>query len=322
MILSAVRIGRYYLAAFILLWQPLATPAHGCSSVSACAGIVDGFFLDLIVGPVESSDAAATPPSPPALPVVSPRPPGGGAIVIPSPAAGTDLASAMPATEPEPTRPWFLEQGLVTGRTLDGGEAWMSFTESTDGDEIREAASPLARIGSFDGAEEWRRVRKVALAAFPAWPTGTVSHPVGMTLGCGSCAGGAAAEMTGTGMLEFGLAGTGTPGARVSRIRDMSLRAPSGPAVTGEMRFVFHTDDGPVATADKSWLRLDFGNYSADLRLRLLVWLHADGRAGGAFTGMTADPGVDPGADPGAVVGAVVGYFSGAGCAPACGVEN
>ena len=84
------------------------------------------------------------------------------------------------------------------------------------------------------------------------------------------------------------------------------------------MRFVFHTDDGTVATADKSWLRLDFGNYSADLRLRLLVWLHADGRAGGAFTGMTADPGVDPGA----VVGAVVGYFSGAGCAPACGVEN
>ena len=61
MILSAVRIGRYYLAAFILLWQPLATPAHGCSSVSACAGIVDGFFLDLIVGPVESIDAAASP---------------------------------------------------------------------------------------------------------------------------------------------------------------------------------------------------------------------------------------------------------------------
>ena len=99
--------------------------------------------------------------------------------------------------------------------------------------------------------------------------------------------------MTGTGMLEFGLAGTGTPGARVSRIRDIALRAPPGPAVTGEMRFVFHTDDGPVATADKAWLRLDFGNYSADLRLRLLVWLHADGRAGGAFTGMTADPG-DP----------------------------
>ena len=119
MILSAVRVGRYYLAAFILLWQRLATPAHGCSSVLACAGIVDGFFLDLIVGPVESSDAAATPPSP----SVSQLPPGGGAIVIPYPAADTDLATAMPATEPEPTRPWFLEQGLVTGRTLDGGEA-------------------------------------------------------------------------------------------------------------------------------------------------------------------------------------------------------
>ncbi len=123
MILSAVRIGRYYLAAFILLWQPLATPAHGCSSVSACAGIVDGFLLDLIVGPVESIDAAATPPSPPALPAVSPLPSGGGAIVIPPPAADINLATAMPATEPEPTRPWVLEQSLVTGRTLDGGEA-------------------------------------------------------------------------------------------------------------------------------------------------------------------------------------------------------
>ena len=151
-----------------------------------------------------------------------------------------------------------------------------------------------------------------------------------MMVGCGACADGAPAEMTGTGILDFSLAGTDTPSpntaAGISRIRDMSLRAPSGPAVTGEMRFVFHTDDGPVATADKAWLRLDVGNYSADLRLRLLVWLHADGRAGGAFTGMTADPGVDPGvdpgADPGAVVGAVVGYFSGAGCAPACGVEN
>ena len=318
MILSAVRIRRHHLAAFILLWQPLATPAHGCSGVSVCDNMLDGFFLHLIAGPVDNSDAADSPPSPPALPVVSPRPPGGGAIVIPPPAADTDLTAAMPATESEPARLWVLEQGLVTGRALDSGEAWMSFTESTDGGKIREAVSPLARTGSFGGAEEWQRVQGVALAAVPAWPTGTVSHPVGMTLGCGACAGGAAAEMTGTGMLEFGLAGTGTPGARVSRIRDMSLRAPSGPAVTGEMRFVFHTDDGPVATADKAWLRLDFGNYSADLRLRLLVWLHADGRAGGAFTGMTADPGVDPGA----VVGAVVGYFSGAGCAPACGVEN
>lgn len=166
----------------------------------------------------------------------------------------------MPANETEPTRPWVLEQGLVNGRTLDGGEAWMSFTGSTDGDEIREAASPLARIGSFDGAEQWRRVQKVALAAFPAWPTGTVSHPVGMTLGCGACAGGAAAEMTGTGMLALGLGGTAMPGARVSRIRDMALRGLAGPAVPGEMRFIFYTEDGPVLTADKAWLLLDFGD--------------------------------------------------------------
>ena len=123
-------------------------------------------------------------------------------------------------------------------------------------------------------------------------------------------------------MLEFGLGGTGTPGARVSRIRDMSLRGPAGPAATGEMRFIFHTDDGPVATADKAWLRLDFGDYSTDFRLQLLVWLHAGGRVGGAFTGMTADLGADPGDDPGDDPGAVVGYFSGAGCVPACGVEN
>ena len=84
------------------------------------------------------------------------------------------------------------------------------------------------------------------------------------------------------------------------------------------MRFIFHTDDGPVATADKAWLRLDFENYSNDFRLKLLVWLHADARIGGAFTGMTAYPSADPRDDP----GAVVGYFSGAGCAPACGVEN
>ena len=189
MILSAVRIRRHHLAAFILLWQPLATPAHGCSGVSVCDNMLDGFFLHLIAGPVDNSDAADSPLSPPALPVVSPRPPGGGAIVIPPPAPDTDLTDAMPATEPEPARPWVLEQGLVTGRAFDGGEAWMSFTESTDGGKIREAVSPL------EGPDPRRRGgmatrQGVALAAVPAWPTGTVSHPVGMTLGCGACAAG------------------------------------------------------------------------------------------------------------------------------------
>ena len=88
------------------------------------------------------------------------------------------------------------------------------------------------------------------------------------------------------------------------------------------MQFILRTADGPIATADEARMQLDFGDYSTDLRLRLLVWLHAGGRVGGALTGMTADPGAVPGDDPGNDPGAVVGYFSGAGCAPACGVEN
>ena len=122
--------------------------------------------------------------------------------------------------------------------------------------------------------------------------------------------------MTGTGMLESGLPEPGTPGAR-SAGSGTSPCARRRVRPTGEMRFVFHTDDGPVATADKAWLRLDFGNYSADLRLRLLSGSMPTG-ARRRLHRHEANPGVDPGA----VVGAVVGYFSGAGCALACGVEN
>ena len=204
----------------------------------------------------------------------------------------------------------------------------MSFFETADGGKTPVVASPLVKLSSFGGVEEWQRVHRVELAVFPAWPTETVSQPVAMMVGCGACADGAPAEMTGTGILDFSLAGTGTPGpkmpgpntaaAGVSRIRDISLQASAGPAATGEMQFILCTADGPIATADEARLQLDFGDYSTDLRLRLLVWLHADGRAGGAFTGMAENPDADPGADP----GAVVGYFSDAGCAPACGVEN
>ena len=195
----------------------------------------------------------------------------------------------------------------------------MSFFETADGGKTPVVASPLVKLSSFGGVEEWQRVHRVELAVFPAWPTETVSQPVAMMVGCGACADGAPAEMTGTGILDFSLAGTDTPGpntaaAGVSRIRDISLQAPAGAAATGEMQFILRTADGPVATADEARLQLDFGDYSADLQLQLLVWLHADGRAGGAFTGMADDPDADP--------GAVVGYFSGAGCVPACGVEN
>lgn len=200
----------------------------------------------------------------------------------------------------------------------------MSFFESAGESETRVVvASPLVKLSSFGGAEEWQRVHRVELAVFPAWPAETVSQPVAMMAGCGACADGAPAEMTGTGILDFSLAGTDTPGpntvaAGISRIRDISLQASAGPAATGEMQFILRTADGPIATADEARLQLDFGDYSTDLRLRLLVWLHADGRAGGAFTGMAENPDAGSGADP----GAVVGYFSGAGCAPACGVEN
>ncbi|MEC7361446.1 MAG: hypothetical protein VYA42_03150 [Pseudomonadota bacterium] len=316
--------GRYHLAAILVLCQPLIMPAHGCSSASACGGIVDGFFLGLIAGPVENSDTAAAPPSRPVMPAVSPLPPGGGPIVIAPPASDAALPAAMPASGPDPTRPHILKQGLVTGRIIDGGEAWMSFFESAGESETRVVvASPLVKLSSFGGAEEWQRVHRVELAVFPAWPAETVSQPVAMLVGCGACADGAPAEMTGTGILDFSLAGTDTPSpntaaAGISRIRDISLQASAGPAATGEMQFILRTADGPIATADEARMQLDFGDYSTDLRLRLLVWLHADGRAGGAFTGMAENPDADPGADP----GAVVGYFSGASCAPACGVEN
>ena len=233
-------------------------------------------LLGLIAGPVENSDTAAAPPSRPVMPAVSPLPPGGGPIVIAPPASDAALPAAMPASGPDPTRPHILKQGLVTGRIIDGGEAWMSFFESAGESETRVVvASPLVKLSSFGGAEEWQRVHRVELAVFPAWPAETVSQPVAMMVGCGACADGAPAEMTGTGILDFSLAGTDTPGpntaaAGISRIRDISLQASAGPAATGEMQFILRTADGPIATADEARLQLDFGDYSTDLRLGFL----------------------------------------------------
>ena len=320
MILSVLT-RRNGLAALIVLCQPLTTPVHGCSPASACGGGLDGFFLGLIAWPgggsgangVSTGTAAATTPSPPAAPTVSPLPPGGGPVVIP-PATDGAVTTPAPATEPEPTRPYVLEQLLVTGLGRDGGESWMGLQPSDDGGAPQAAAPPLVRTGSFDGAEEWERTHSLALPVFPAWPTQPVSQRVAMSLGCGACGDGAYAELTGVGVLEFALAGPTAPEAYISRIRDIDLRDATGRDATGEIRFVLRGFDGPVATAEDARLLLDFGDGGTDIRLRMLLWLHADGRAGGAFAGMADDPDAGP--------GAIVGHFSGVGCAPACGAGN
>ena len=195
----------------------------------------------------------------------------------------------------------------------------MSFFGSAGESKNRVVLASLVKLSSFGGAEVWQCVHRVELAVFPAWPSETVSQPVAMMVGYGACADGSPAEMTGTGILDFSFARTKTPGPNtaatgISRIRDISPQASVGSAATGKMQFMLSAADGPIATADEVRLQLDFRDYSTDLRLPLLVWLHADGHTGGAFTGMAEGPRPDP--------GVVVGYFSGAGCAPACGVEN
>ena len=99
----------------------------------------------------------------------------------------------------------------------------------------------------------------------------------------------------------------------------MALQAPDGPSVKGEMHFALAGTGGALIAADLARLRLDFGDDSTRLRLRLLVWLQTDGRVGGAFTGMPAGDPADPRLpDP----GGIAGYFSGAACFPVCGAEN
>ena len=300
-------------AALILLSQIPVTLAHGCPSALSCDSDIDSFFIGLIAGAGAGAYGGARMPAPHPvfMPALSPLPADGGPFVIPPPAGA---AGPPPAKAPEPTRPYLLEQWLVAGQVTDGGESWMYMRTSPGGGAAQDTLPPLARTGSIGGVGEWQSTRRLALPVFPAWPLQPVSQPVGMTVRCGACGDGAHAKMTGGGVIEFSLAGHGMPDATGSMIRDIALRGPAGLAADGMIRFVLRDAKGPVATAEKARLLLDFGDYRADVRLHLLVWLHADGRAGGAFTGVTGDPEWG--------LGALAGYFSGAGCTPACGVEN
>jgi len=300
--------------AMLMAMCPLfGMPAHGCAADSACA--VDGFFLSMMARPEMNRAAdgalaaiAAMPASTPAAPQPTPLPPAGGPVVIPPPPA----PSPTPSPEPEPTRSYLLEQALVTGRRFDGGEAWMGLLPSYGSDPAPDMPSPPVRIAIFGGAEEWQRQHRLQLPVFAAWPTEPVSQPVAMSVSCGACGGGGYAEMTGGGVLEFSLATPGTPVEDTSRIRDIDLRAATGPKAAGELQFVLRSTDGSAAVAEDARLRLDFGEGPADIPLQLLVWLHAGGRAGGAFAGMAQDPDRGP--------GAILGYFSG--CVPVCGAAN
>lgn len=295
----------------ILLFQTFATPAQGCVPAMSCVCDIDGFFLGLMAGAGVSGGAPIAAPLSAVTQSVSPFPPHGGPFVIP-PAAGRDATT--PVTAADLMHPYLLEQWIVADRVIDGGESWMYLHTSPSGSAAQKPVPPFVRTGSFGGAGAWRRTHRLALPTFPAWPLKAASQPVGMTVSCGVCDDGAFAEMTGNGILEFSLVGHGMPGATVSSIRDIALRGPAGLAAGGMIRFVLRTANGPVATAEKARLLLDFNHYRADVRLHLLVWLHADGRAGGAFTGVAGDPEWG--------LGALAGYFSGAGCRPACGVEN
>ena len=307
------------LAMLMAMFPPFGMPALSCSANAACA--VDGFFLSMMAQPGMNRAAddalaaiAAMPAAPPAAPQPAPLPPDGGPVVIEPPPAPASAPPRLPAPAmaPEPTRAYLLEQGLVTGRRFDGGEAWMALLPSYGGERARDVPSPPVRTASFGGAEEWQRHHRLELPVLAAWPTEPVSQPVAMSVSCGACGGGGYAELTGGGILEFSRAVPATPDGDAGRIRDIGLRTATGAQATGEMNFVLRRADGPVASAEDARLQLDFAEHRADIPLQLLVWLHADGRAGGAFAGMAQDPDTGP--------GAILGYFSG--CVPVCGAAN
>ena len=226
--------------------------------------------------------------------------------VIP-PAAGRDATTPQTAAD---LMHYLLEQWIVADRVIDGGESWMYLHTSPSGS----GQKPVPLCEPDFGGGGVAAHPQAGAADLPGMAAEGALQPVGMTVSCGACDDGAFAEMTGNGILEFSLVGHGMPGATVSSIRDIALRGPAGLAAGGMIRFVLRTANGPVATAEKARLLRDFNHYRADVRLHLLVWLHADGRAGGAFTGVAGDPEWG--------LGALAGYFSGAGCRPACGVEN
>lgn len=322
MTLSIRRLGSVCLAALIA--PALALPAAGCTGTGCGGGDADGFFLGMIISP---DDAAADGPAAPLLTAtarISTLPEGGGPVIIAS-ATGR----AMSGPQRDPTSRVTILQHLIPGSVSDGGHAAMRHHPVPRTGAPSQPAASSVIIHPGGNVEAWRHVRTIDLPVYPAWPLHPLSQAVGITIHCGACRHGGRADMTGGGVLELdptgigtagiGTAGPGPPPSYNGRIRDMALQAPDGPSVKGEMHFALAGTGGALIAADLARLRLDFGDDSTRLRLRLLVWLQTDGRVGGAFTGMPAGDPADPRLpDP----GGIAGYFSGAACFPVCGAEN
>ena len=309
-----------------LIAPALALPASGCTGTGCGNANADGFFLGMIISPDDAAadgsalaNRAPANRAPAATPRISPLPENGGPVVI-APATGR----TAPDPEPDPTTRVTIRQDIIPGSIIDGGYVAMRYNQVQRTDTTPVPAASSVTIDLGDGVEAWRHVRTIDLPVYPAWSLHPLSQAVDITIHCGACRQGGRASLTGGGVLELGhseigVAGPGPPPPYNGRIRDMDLQAPDGPSAKGEMHFTLTGAGGALIAANLARLRLDFGDYSTRLRLHLLVWLQADGRVGGAFTGITDGDPADPRLpDP----GGIAGYLSGAACFPVCGAEN
>lgn len=298
-----------------------APPMLACSPEQPCAaGAIDGFFMPLIVTSLGDPHQVMMPsPSPITAAVPAPPPSSGKAVIItppPSPERTTPLQGTV-----VPVRQLLIGQTLFGGAFRDGSEANMFATILTaterapDSARTRDTLTPAAltpdALTPAPGDHDMLVMEQViTLPIGEAWPLQSLSQPVGMQITCGACGPhGGVSHLAGTARLDMQIAPWGQ-----GKITDIDLRAAGGSTAHGEMHFVLRNSHENLFIDEEARLRLVIDRKTTHLTTSLLAWRGPLRRLAGIFVGMPADGSAD--------LGSFAGQFSGAECAPSCGVEN
>lgn len=283
--------------------------AIACRDDAACrAEDIDRFFLPLIAASLmHDVPSAALNRTPGASPVVTSdlRP-----VVIKPPAP-------PPAAVPVPVLK--VRHQLVAGDLAEGGSVRLDVSHtrlpkgpatSANGAIIddKQGLPPLRHPARYDAV--WQMQHTALLPAVPSWPLEGLFLPIEMRLTCGACGpGGAVHHFNGTAELELLV-----DDIIIGWIDNIDLVASDGMTATGFLNFSDTGTGGFVLEDHLAEMFLKIGEDDTNFQGDLYAWMNAMMHLNGALAMVPTDRLSG--------IGAVAGQFSGAPCAPDCGVEN
>ena len=309
---SGILLAARAMAAFVTvtaLLVPICQTALACGSGTPCqTAEIDRFFLPLIAASLMKQQAGATPsPAAESVPAVTTafRP-----VIIKPP--------AKPAAQRQRRVAKLLHQ-LVAGDLVDGGTVTLLIGPPRPATRPAEAAGgapgpasaqppPLRQLAP--GSTIWEARYAAELPDIPLWPVDGLALPVDMHLTCGACGpGGALHQFSGAASLELlfdgGVAGW---------IDDIDLTAEDGMTAKGYLSFSDARAGQLIIEDQLADMFLTIGGQETNFRGTLSAWMTDRKIVNGALAMVPIDRLSG--------IGAIAGHFSGAPCAPDCGVEN